>query len=194
MPSPFPPRDGLHRHAGDGWVACGDHRHWGLYGAAGLLLARRDAATGAVTDVVLQHRALWSDQGGTWGVPGGALDPSEDAVTGALRETQEEAGVDPTAVAVRGTHVLDHGPWAYTTVVGEVAPGAAVEPAATDPESLEVRWVPLGELGTLPLLPAFAAALPRLLTMLDGTARDGTARDGTARGGGAETSADAESA
>ncbi len=175
MPSPFPPRDGLHRHAGDGWVACGDHRHWGLYGAAGLLLARRDATTGAVTDVVLQHRALWSDQGGTWGVPGGALDPSEDAVTGALRETREEAGVDPAAVAVRGTHVLDHGPWAYTTVVGEVAPGAAVEPAATDPESLEVRWVPLGELGTLPLLPAFAAALPRLLTMLDGTAAAGSA-------------------
>jgi septum formation protein len=163
---PGRPDTRLHRHDGDGWVACGGHRHWGLHGAAGLLLVRRDAA-GAVTDVVLQHRALWSDQGGTWGVPGGALAADESAVDGALRESAEEASIPPAAVRVVGTHVLDHGPWAYTTVVGEVADGARVDPAPSDPESLEVRWVALAELDDLPLMPPFAEALPTLLAMLD---------------------------
>jgi 8-oxo-dGTP diphosphatase len=156
----------LHRHPGDAWVSCGDHRHWGTFGAAGLLLARR-ADGGAVTDVVLQHRALWSDQGGTWGVPGGALAPGEPAVVGALRESEEEASIPPAAVRVVGTHVLDHGPWSYTTVVGEVVPEMKVKPAASDPESLEVRWVALPELERLPLMPAFADALPNLLALLD---------------------------
>ncbi|MFE5292967.1 NUDIX domain-containing protein [Isoptericola sp. NPDC056618] len=172
MPSRFPPRETLHRHPGDGWVACGDHRHWGLYGAAGLLLARRGpgapGALGPVTDVVLQHRAVWSDQGGTWGVPGGALAPDETPVDGALRESLEEAAVEPRAVHVLGTHVLDHGPWAYTTVLADVAPGARVTPGAADPESLEVRWVAVDEVTTLPLLPAFATAWPALRARLDG--------------------------
>ncbi|GAA1712118.1 hypothetical protein GCM10009809_05430 [Isoptericola hypogeus] len=169
----------MHRHAGDGWVACGDHRHWGLHGAAGLLLARRAAPAGEpgggrsggthgpVTDVVLQHRALWSHQGGTWGVPGGALAPAESAVDGALRESREEAAIPPEAVHVVGTHLLDHGPWSYTTVVADVVPGARFTPLAADPESLEVRWVALDELGRLPLLPAFGAALPDLLALLE---------------------------
>ncbi|QAY62053.1 NUDIX hydrolase [Xylanimonas allomyrinae] len=164
----IPGRGAVHRHGGDGWVACtfpgGDdaaHRHWGLFGAAGLMLVRR-SPEGVVSDVVLQHRALWSHHGGTWGVPGGALDTGESAVAGALRESREEAGIDPAHVRVVGTHVLDHGVWQYTTVVGEVADGADVVPSANDPESLEVRWVGVGELGSLRLLPAFEAALPAL--------------------------------
>lgn len=156
-------------------MTCGDHRHWGLYGAAGLLLARRAPGTpgalGPVTDVVLQHRAVWSDQGGTWGVPGGALAPHETPVDGALRESLEEAAVEPRAVHVLGTHVLDHGPWAYTTVLADVAPGARVTPGAADPESLEVRWVAVDEVTALPLLPAFAAAWPGLRARLDGVSR-----------------------
>jgi len=41
-----------------------------------------------------------------------------------------------------------------------------VEPRAADPESLEVRWVDLRDIGSLTLLPAFGEALPRLLTLL----------------------------
>ena len=74
-----------HPSPGDGWVECAcGRRHWGLHGAAGLLLARRSPA-GRGWDVVLQHRALWSDQGGTWGIPGGARAPGESAVDAALR-------------------------------------------------------------------------------------------------------------
>jgi 8-oxo-dGTP diphosphatase len=153
------------RHPGDGWVECAcGRRHWGLHGAAGLLLARR-TPSGAVDAVVLQHRALWSDQGGTWGVPGGAIGPAESAEQGALRESAEEAGIPPAAVRVLGSVVLDHGTWRYTTVLGETL--TPVEPAATDAESLEVAWVPADDVAALPLLPAFGEAWPRLRALLE---------------------------
>ena len=154
-----------HPQPGDGWVECAcGRRHWGLHGAAGLLLARR-GPDGLATDVVLQHRAVWSDQGGTWGVPGGARMPDETAVEAALREAQEEAGIDPTAVRVLDEHVLDHGPWSYTTVLAVAE--SPLEPRATDTESLEVRWVPVGEVRLLPLLGEFARAWPMLHARLD---------------------------
>jgi 8-oxo-dGTP pyrophosphatase MutT (NUDIX family) len=152
-----PPR--LARHAGDAWLdcACGQ-RHWGLHGAAGLLLFRTGSA--GPTDVVLQHRALWSDQGGTWGVPGGALAPGESAVDGALREAVEEAGLDAGALEVLGSTVLDHGPWSYTTVLARAT--GPQDPRPTDPESLEIAWVGLDDVPRRPLLPAFATAWPEL--------------------------------
>jgi 8-oxo-dGTP pyrophosphatase MutT (NUDIX family) len=154
-----------HRSPGDGWVECAcGRRHWGLLGAAGLLLGRWDAGSGALDAVVLQHRALWSDHGGTWGLPGGARAPGESAADAALREAHEEAGVPARAVRVLGTHVLDHGTWSYTTVLAEAV--TAFEPAVTDAESLEVRWVPAAEVDALPLLPAFADAWPALRTRL----------------------------
>ena len=148
------------RLPGDGWVECAcGRRHWGLYGAAGLLLVRR-AADGAPVAVVLQHRALWSDQGGTWGVPGGARMPGESPEAAALREAEEEAGIDPVSVRLRESRVLQHDDWSYTTVIAdELSP---VVPTVTDAESVELRWVPVDEVADLPLLPAFAAAWPGL--------------------------------
>jgi len=158
-PGPF------HRHPGDGWAQCSQgHRHWGLHGAAGLLVARR-APDGAPDAVVLQHRALWSDLGGTWGFPGGALAPGETAEQGALREAAEEAGVPAVAVRLLTAEVLDHGGWTYTTVLAEAL--TAFEPAATDAESVEVSWVGLDDVDHLPLLPAFGAAWPRLRALLE---------------------------
>ncbi len=154
---------------GDGWVQCScGQRHWGLHGAAGLLLARRqsDAPKAPVTAVVLQHRALWSDQGGTWGVPGGAIAPDETPTQGALRESEEEAGINPDNVIVHSTHRIDHGPWGYTTVLGELAPGADPHVQPTDPESLAIAWVHLDDVTARELLPAFAAAWPTLLGRL----------------------------
>lgn len=143
---------------GDGWVRCAvGHRHWGRNGAAGLLL--RDRADGA-DRVVLQHRALWSHQGGTWGVPGGAADSGETPVQAALRETVEEAGIPPATVRPYGLLVDDHGGWAYRTVVG--LPIGPVHPAATGGESEDVRWVDADAVAALPLHPGFAAAWPAL--------------------------------
>ncbi len=44
---------------------------------------------------MLQHRAAWTHEGGTWALPGGARDSHEDAVAAALREAVEEATLDP---------------------------------------------------------------------------------------------------
>ncbi|MDM7855718.1 NUDIX domain-containing protein [Cellulomonas alba] len=170
LPSvPAPPQHPHHRQPGDGWVECAcGRRHWGLFGAAGLLLARYpDGRTGGAPDaIVLQHRAPWSDQGGTWGVPGGARNPDEPAVDAALREAAEEAGIDPADVVVLGTSVLHHPDWSYTTVLARERVPGAVEPAVTDPESVEIRWVRVGDVEALPLLPAFAEAWPDLLGRL----------------------------
>lgn len=141
--------------------SCG-RRHWGLHGAAGLLLVRDgvDAREVPRPEVVLQHRALWSDHGGTWGVPGGALAPGESAVEGAVREAVEEAGLDPTAISVFDTVLLDHGTWSYTTVLARAT--GPQDPRPTDPESLDIGWVPVDEVADRPLLPAFADAWPDL--------------------------------
>jgi 8-oxo-dGTP diphosphatase len=149
---------------GNGWVRCRcGHRHWGLHGAAGLVLLRR---CGDVVHVLLQLRSSWTHQGGTWGVPGGARDSHEDVGAAALREAQEEAGVDPGHVEVVGTAVgTDHVGWRYTYVIGWA--DDAVRAHVRNDESDEVRWVPLNEVSALPLHPAFAAAWPTLRARLE---------------------------
>ncbi|KGM08941.1 NUDIX hydrolase [Cellulomonas bogoriensis] len=154
-----------HRQPGDGWVECGcGARHWGLHGAAGLLLHRPEPAGTGPGHVVLQHRALWSHHGGTWGIPGGAIAPHETPEQGAVREAQEEAGIDPGHLTVLTTSTLTHPDWAYTTVVARTT--GTQHPRPTDDESLEIAWVHVDDVADLPLLPAFATAWPDLRAAL----------------------------
>ena len=157
---PHGPRD-----PGDAWVEGDRGRFWGRFGSAGLLV--HDSAKG----ILLQHRALWSDQGGTWGLPGGALHQGEEAVHGALREAKEEAAVPSENVRVLFTSVFDVGYWSYTTVAVEVVD--AFEPEISDPESLELQWVPVELVGDKALHSGFGAAWPvlrgRLLALDAGT-------------------------
>lgn len=152
------------RGDGDGWVVSErGTRHWGRYGAAGLLLRapRRDGTPA----VLLQHRAMWSHQGGTWGLPGGALDSHEAPEDAALREAAEEAGLDGAALRVRAlvktAEVWGTGGtyWHYTTVVAD-APGLL--DTVPNRESEELRWVAEEEVTDLPLHPGFAASWHRL--------------------------------
>lgn len=139
---------------GDGWVTCSlGHRHWGRYGAAGLLIRTSEA-------VVLQHRAPWSHHGDTWGVPGGARDSGESACTAALREAAEEAGVGPESVRIAGVHLEDHGGWTYATVLA--APVGDLAPRAANAESVDVGWHLVGDVAGLPLHPGFALSWPVL--------------------------------
>lgn len=148
------------RDPGDAWVVADDgKRYWGLFGAAGLL------AVDEHRGVLMQHRVAWSDHGGTWGIPGGAINEGEAAITGAVREAQEEAGVPDGSCVPRFTHVIDRGGWTYTTVIAEVC--VAFEPEITDPESLAVEWVQLPQVEELPLHPGFAAAWPHLRGLIE---------------------------
>lgn len=160
------PQENVHQ-PGDGWLncACG-HQHWGLNGAAGVLLARRDASTRQVSEVLLQHRAQWSAEGGTWGIPGGAIANGESPIQGALRESFEEANVEPNDIDVVGTYVEDHGPWAYTTVFACEKPNHAVHPHMNDDESIELAWVPLEEVSSKKLLRAFGRDWPAFYQQL----------------------------
>jgi 8-oxo-dGTP diphosphatase len=142
------------RGDGDGWTHCAlGHRHWGIFGAAGLLL--RHADLDGMERILLQHRALWSHHGGTWGILGGARNSGESAEYAAAREAAEEAGIRPGSYTVAGCYVDDHGGWSYTTVVG-LAEEAFAAPLLTA-ESLAVDWVSVERMYDLPLHPGFAA-------------------------------------
>lgn len=142
------------RDPGDAWVEGDRGRYWGRFGAAGVLAYDPDKG------VLLQHRALWSHNGGTWGLPGGALHHGEEPVTGALREAFEEAAVPAGNVDVLFTSLFDVGYWSYTTVV--VLVREPFDPVISDPESLELRWVPVADVGFLELHPGFEASWPGL--------------------------------
>ena len=142
------------RDPGDAWVEGDRGRFWGRFGAAGVL------AYDPPKGVLLQHRAVWSHNGGTWGLPGGALHQGEEPVAGALREAWEEAAVPPEGVDVLFTSVLDLGYWSYTTVV--VLVREPFDPVISDPESIELLWIPLDAVEQKELHPGFAAAWPGL--------------------------------
>jgi len=136
----------------DRWVDCSCHgRHWGAYGAAGLLLLDGDGR------VLLQQRAPASQHGGTWGIPGGAKAAGEADSACALREAVEEvAGLDPAHVALVDSYVVRHGTaWSYSTFVGRVAGTPAVSAGA---ETVGVAWVGVADVGGYVLHPGFATA------------------------------------
>ena len=145
---------GSNRDPGDAWVTGEQGKFWGKFGSAGLLVF--DAGRG----VLLQHRALWSHHGGTWGLPGGALNQGETAVDGALREAWEEAAVPRENVELLFTSVYDVGYWSYTTVV--VAAVVPFEAVISDPESMALEWFVPEALDSLDLHPGFGAAWPAL--------------------------------
>ncbi|WP_300047458.1 NUDIX domain-containing protein [Trueperella sp.] len=170
------------RRSGDSFVECRcGQRHWGLFGAAGIMAwrpgaPRNDAGRagtpsgreasgepGTEGEVLMQLRVDWSHHGGTWGVPGGAIDVGESPWEGALREFFEETGIrelEPPS----GRHVLAHPDWSYTTFVAKIAdPGADV---VANPESAALRWVKVSQLADLNLIAPFRQALPELLSYL----------------------------
>ena len=165
---------------GNGWTACGHgHRHWGRYGAAGLLAyapchaARRPGTAGSVRAapsgqaetvgqvcVLLQRRSWWGNHGGTWGPPGGARDSHESAMAAALREAEEECGLPADAVSVLGILRDDHGDWSYQTVIAAAPRPFPVH--ALSSETSKASWVPAEEVAALDLHPGFAARWPVL--------------------------------
>jgi 8-oxo-dGTP diphosphatase len=149
---------------GNGWVRCRcGEQHWGRFGAAGLLLLR----AGETPRVLLQLRAPWTHQGGSWGLVGGARDSHELPVEAALREAAEEAGVDPDAVRVLASVIgLDHGDWSYTYVVALARWDLLVRPITA--ESDQVSWIALEEVPDLPLHTGLGTAWTGLHPLITG--------------------------
>lgn len=149
------------RGDGDGWAFSDTGaRYWGRFGAAGMLL-RAPRPDGTPT-VLLQHRAWWSHQGGTWALPGGARDSHETAEQAAVREAREEAGVATERIVIRAaviTATASGTSWTYTTVLADTDELLHVVPNG---ESTELRWVDEEQVDTLPLHPGFAASWQRL--------------------------------
>ncbi len=147
---------------GDGWVQCRcGSKHWGLHGAAGLLLV--DIAEGS-RRVLLQHRAPWVHNGDTWGIPGGARDSHESPLQAALREANEEIGIEITLVRSHGEHCDDHGDWRYDTIVA-TAPQEALL-FEHNHETVDLRWFFIEELGDLNLHPSFAKSWPSVSVLV----------------------------
>jgi len=130
-----------------------DCTHWGEYGAAGLLVVDKG-------NVLLQLRPEGVHEGGTWSIPGGALQDGETPEAAALREAGEEADIDPNAVEMLAfyTQPCDCG-WEYVTCIAN--PTGTLE-LAGNRESQELRWVPLNDVDTLPLHPGLRDAWPDL--------------------------------
>lgn len=133
-----------------------------MHGAAGLVLVRSVAGR---AEVLLQERAGWVHDGGTWAVPGGARDSHEDAVQAALREANEEVGVDADHVAV-GTTLLgtDHGDWRYDYVLAATTPDTRVH--AANHETASLVWADVSEVTALPLHAGLARDWDRLMPLV----------------------------
>ena len=139
---------------GDGWIQCAcGNKHWGLNGAAGILLVRG-------TQILLQHRAPWVHNGDTWGIPGGARDSHESVLEAAIREAVEESGIDTALLTPLHVFCDDHGSWKYETVIARAEEGLVAH--EVNVESHEVRWVEIEKVEELTLHPSFEKSWPTL--------------------------------
>lgn len=145
-------------------------------GAPGAKVLQRLAAYALVVDegrLLMSRLADWvGGAGGLWTLPGGGVDPGESPVDGVVREVHEETGQEVVVdelVQVQSRH------W-----VGDVAAGERHEdfhavrlihratcPRPTPAHVVEVdgstgaaAWVPLAEVGDLPLAEMVRLAWP----------------------------------
>jgi 8-oxo-dGTP diphosphatase len=113
----------------------------------------------ATGEVLLQLRAPWVHQGGTWAAPGGAIDSHESPVEAALREAEEEAGIAAADVLVHDVLVsTDHADWRYLLVLATTV--GPVRPFTNNAEASSVRWVAVERVAALDLHPGFAESWP----------------------------------
>jgi len=101
------------------WTVCDTgHVHWGARGAAGFLF--RYTPSEGEASYLLQQRSRLVDNGGRWGIPGGAIQEGESPESAARRETKEEIGVLPS-YRVRAVEIQDcGGGWKFHLIIADV--------------------------------------------------------------------------
>lgn len=138
----------------DHWTYCDQgHLHWGRNGAAGMLLRHTDPQTNT-TRYFLQQRGPDVQNPGTWSTPGGVIEDNETPHAAAIRESQEELGQFPLT-KLQHLHTLDHGGWAYHTMVGDVSQQFYPQGGTQDYEHADSGWFTPAEVDELPLHPGF---------------------------------------
>lgn len=122
-------------------------------------------------EILIARRHDHAIRGGLWELPGGKIESGEDAVSAAIRETREEAGLPlESAVPLGEVEHLDENAAREARV--RIHAVAARAPAGIEPKPLgsaECRWITLGEIGDYEWPPANAelnAMLVRTLPAL----------------------------
>jgi ADP-ribose pyrophosphatase YjhB (NUDIX family) len=106
--------------------------------------------------ILLERRADF----GTWGLIGGLLEEDETVAEGIAREVREETGLETVATELFGVFSDPSRIVAYPdgNVVRLLSVAFTVQVAGGEarpsPESLELRWVPVAELGGMEIGPA----------------------------------------
>jgi 8-oxo-dGTP pyrophosphatase MutT (NUDIX family) len=111
-----------------------------------VLVALADGPHGAEVLLTRRSRHLRSHKG-EMSFPGGRLDPGETPVDAALREADEEVGLDPAEVVVIGelSHLSTVVSRSYIVPIVARLP-APLQLAPASPEVERVFWLPLAEL------------------------------------------------
>lgn len=137
--------------AADRWVFCHlGHVHWGANGGAGQLL-RYEPANGEA-EYLLTERSWWVDEGGTWGIPGGAIHDGESVEAAARREAAEEIWPLPP-YRLTGIDVQDcGGGWQFHIVCADVSKPFETYSAK---ETEATGWFTLAQMNQLRLHPGF---------------------------------------
>lgn len=147
------------RRSGDGFITLADgSARWGRFGAAGVLLRHTDATDANDVAYFLALRSLHCHRGGTWAIPGGAIDEGETPLEAALREFSEEVGELGCNYEVAQLHEDNHGGWSYWTVVLDVDHRFDPPPVHSW-ETDDARWIARHEVLKLDLFPEFEKAL-----------------------------------
>lgn len=147
------------------WVTCADGvERWGPHGAAGILFVHGSQDRPKRLAYYLTHRSPQVHHGGTWGLPGGAIDDGEDALQAALREAREEVGYTGPYGVLRQHVYQPCSDWSYTTVVASV-PKRFIGVFEGDSawETQDGGWFSVSRMMSLPLHPALRSSLPEIL-------------------------------
>ena len=111
----------LSKENGDGYIQCDDgHLHWGLYGAAGILLRYHDRVEDLFY-LVRRRASVNQGIGSCYGIPGGATNMNESPWDSALREWDEEVHTVYPISYEKTIHHNDHGNWSYTTFLANTS-------------------------------------------------------------------------
>lgn len=155
----------------EGYAYCPAGRHWGAFGAAGVVPC---TLLEGQAWVLLGKRSSLVSQPNTWGGFGGAREEGERAWDAALRELKEEAGIClPSNFKSSGKYVYrcPHCPWTYVTYLVLLEPDSPFLTKASPDvgsawETTEYRWVDPDSMG-VPLHPGMVKAWPSLQAKLE---------------------------